>query len=161
MVSLVLGCIFQNHYNAGTVLTKQLLEDVAAGRLSAEEALVQFQIADVSDIGYAKVDHARALRQGVSEVIYGEGKTADQIRGICDAMREAGQDRILITRLSPEKAQALPEEFALDYHELAQIGILGGMPEPDGNGSIAADKQHHLACADAFFLRHGLVYYPV
>lgn len=123
------------------VRAKQLLEDVAAGRVSTEDALVQLQVADVTDIGYAKVDHARSLRQGISEVIYGEGKTADQMWGICKSMLEAGQERILITRLSSEKAQELSGVFDLHYFELARIGIIGDIPEPTGNGSVV------VACA--------------
>lgn len=120
---------------------KELLDAVAAGSLAPEDALVQFQTADVTDIGYAKVDHARALRQGVSEVIYGEGKTADQIWGICKSMIEAGQERILITRLSAEKADEIAGVFDLDYHKEARIGIIGGIPEANGNGAIV------IACA--------------
>ena len=120
---------------------KQLLDDVAAGRMTADDALVQLQTADVTDIGFAKVDHARSLRQGVGEVIFGEGKTADQIWGICKAMLEAGQKRILITRLSADKAAELSGVFDMEYHETARIGLIGGLPEPDGNGTVV------VACA--------------
>ena len=121
--------------------TKELLDAVAAGAVSAEEALVHLQTADLTDIGYAKVDHARSLRQGTGEVIYGEGKTADQIWGICKSMLEEGQERILITRLSAKKAEELAGVFDLDYHEQARIGIIGGLPKPDGNGVVV------VACA--------------
>lgn len=120
---------------------KELLEAVAAGNLNVDEALLQFQTADVTDIGYAQVDHSRAMRQGVGEVVYGEGKTADQIWGICKTMLEAGQERILITRLDSAKAQELAGVFDLDYHEAARIGIIGGLPQPNGNGTIV------VACA--------------
>ncbi len=120
---------------------KELLEAVAAGNLKVDEALLQFQTADVTDIGYAQVDHSRAMRQGVGEVVYGEGKTADQIWGICKTMLEAGQERILITRLDAAKAQELAGVFDLDYHEAARIGIIGGLPQPNGNGTIV------VACA--------------
>ena len=120
---------------------KELLEAVAAGNLNVDEALLQFQTADVTDIGYAQVDHSRAMRQGVGEVVYGEGKTADQIWGICKTMLEAGQERILITRLDAAKAQELAGVFDLDYHEAARIGIIGGLPQPNGNGTIV------VACA--------------
>ena len=120
---------------------KELLEAVAAGEVSVDDALVQVQTADMTDIGYAKVDHARTLRQGAGEVIYGEGKTADQIWGICKSMLEAGQELILITRLDAEKAAELSGVFDLDYHETARIGIIGKLPKPDGNGVIV------VACA--------------
>ncbi len=128
---------------------KQLLNKVAAGATSVDEALIQLQISDFTDIDYAKVDHARALRQGVGEVIYGESKTALQIRGICKALRDAGQERILITRLSAEKAAELSDVPNLDYHELARIGIIGGFPKPDGNGNVviasAGTSDHPVA----------------
>ncbi len=120
---------------------KDLLEAVAAGNLNVDDALLQFQTADVTDIGYAQVDHSRAMRQGVGEVVYGEGKTTDQIWGICKTMLEAGQERILITRLDAAKAQELAGVFDLDYHEAARIGIIGGLPQPNGNGTIV------VACA--------------
>lgn len=121
--------------------TKLLLDAVAAGSITADDALVQLQTADITDIGFAKVDHTRSLRQGVGEVIYGEGKTVDQIGRICKALLEAGQERILITRLSSEKAAELAGVFELDYHEIARIGIIGEAPEPDGNGTVV------VACA--------------
>ena len=121
--------------------TKEILDAVAAGTLAADEALLQFQTADLTDIGYAQVDHAREMRQGVGEVIYGEGKTADQIWGICKTMLEAGQKCIIITRLDAAKAQELAGVFDLDYHEQARIGIIGERPKPDGNGVVV------VACA--------------
>lgn len=116
---------------------KRLLEQVAAGQVTVDEAAADIKVAPFEELGYAKVDTQRGIRQGVSEVIYGEGKTAEQIAGICRAMRAAGQGRVLITRLSQDKADALHDEgFALDYHPLARVGVLGGVPQPDGNGTI-------------------------
>lgn len=115
--------------------TRALLQQVAEGSVAPDEALGQLQQAPFEDLGYAKVDHQRGLRQGVSEVIYGEGKTVDHIRGICASMREAGQDRVLITRLSAEKADQLTD-LRLHYHADSRIGIVGDMPQPDGNGTV-------------------------
>ncbi len=114
-----------------------------------------------SDLGYAKVDSDRERRQGVGEVVFGEGKTAEQIAGIIRALSQAGQKRILITRLAPAKAEKLTmilKELAADestpdkagqhreadanpkqrfsYFESASIGIWGGFPERSGNGRI-------------------------
>lgn len=92
------------------------------------------------ELGYAKVDTARAERQGVGEVVYGEGKDADQIAGICRSLMEAGQERVLITRLDARKAHDVAEllgSFAvLEYCEKARLGVVGGMPEPDGDGPV-------------------------
>jgi len=114
----------------------ELLNEVATGVTSPEDALAELHADTVSDLGYARIDNARGLRQGVSEVVYGAGKTADQIAGICHAMLGAGQRRILITRLDAEKRSLLPADLDLAYHEDAQLGIVGGIPEPDGNGTI-------------------------
>ena len=82
----------------------ELLAAVAAGEVAPEEAAGKLRTAPFSDLGFAKVDHHRGIRQGVSEVIYGEGKTPDQIADIIADMLGAGQQRVLITRLSPEAA---------------------------------------------------------
>jgi len=115
---------------------RNLLESVRNGELSVEDAALRLKAAPFEDLGYAKVDHHRALRQGVAEVIYGAGKTPEQIGGIADAMLSAGQRTILITRFSPESAAALKKRLPLDYHADARIGILGPLPEPDGIGSV-------------------------
>ena len=120
---------------------RKLLEQVASGDVTVDQALARFQTAPFSDLGYAKVDHHRALAQGVSEVIYGEGKTAGQILGICRFMESAGQKRVLITRLDSQKAQALSPDLDLEYFELPRVGLIGGMPQPDGAGYVA------VACA--------------
>ena len=120
---------------------RKLLEQVASGDVTVDQALARFQTAPFSDLGYAKVDHHRALAQGVSEVIYGEGKTAGQILGICRSVESAGQKRVLITRLDSQKAQALSPDLDLEYFELPRVGLIGGMPQPDGAGYVA------VACA--------------
>ena len=115
---------------------RTLLENVRSGALNVEDAARMLRAAPFEDLGYAKVDHHRALRQGVAEVIYGAGKTPEQIVGIADAMRRNGQSTILITRLSPESAGRIGESYPLDYHADARIGILGALPAPDGIGTI-------------------------
>ena len=114
----------------------KLLEAVQRGELSAESAALRLKCAPFEDLGYAKVDHHRALRQGVAEVIYGAGKTPRQIVGIAQSLQSAGQNVILITRLSAETAAAVHESLPLDYHSEARIGILGALPAPDGLGTI-------------------------
>jgi NCAIR mutase (PurE)-related protein len=70
------------------------------------------------------------------EVIYGAGKTPEQIIGIADVMKKNGQETILITRLSKESADIVGKAHPLAYHEQARIGIIGELPEKDGNGTI-------------------------
>ncbi len=115
---------------------KKILEAVRDGTVTVDEALLKLKTAPYEDIGYAKVDLHRKLRQGAPEVIYGAGKTPEQIAGICDTMERNGQERILITRLSPEAAAVVGRGRALDYHPDARVGILGGIPEPDGIGTV-------------------------
>ena len=120
---------------------KRLLEAVASGAVLPDDALHRLQTEPFSDLGYAKVDHARGMRQGASEVIYGESKTAGQIAGICQSMINAGQTCIMVTRLGAEKAKAVSEAVPLVYHEIPRIGVVGTAPRPDGNGYIV------VACA--------------
>ncbi|NLD05894.1 MAG: 1-(5-phosphoribosyl)-5-amino-4-imidazole-carboxylate carboxylase, partial [Synergistaceae bacterium] len=115
---------------------KQILEGVKDGRLSVEEAALKLKLAPFEDIGYAKVDMHRALRQGVAEVIYGAGKTPEQIIGIADTLRKNNRNTILITRLDKDQAAELEQTCALTYHAGARIGIIGDLPRPDGIGKI-------------------------
>lgn len=73
---------------------ESLARAVAAGELSPSELVERVRVGAVTDLGYAQVDTERGVRTGVSEVIYGAGKSAAQIAGIVDAMRRAGQERI-------------------------------------------------------------------
>ena len=116
--------------------TRALLEQVARGTLPVEEALLRLKQQPFEDLGFAKIDHHRALRQGVAEVIYGAGKTPDQIAQIAAAMLRRGQQTILITRLSPEAAARVGAQLPLEYHEMGRIGIVGSLPPPDGLGRI-------------------------
>ena len=115
---------------------KQLLEAVQNGNVPVDEALRQLKLAPFQDLGYAKVDLHRRVRQGAAEVIYGAGKTPEQIAGIADTMLQSGQKRILITRLSPEAAELVGNAMDLQYHPDARLGLIGGIPEPDGNGTV-------------------------
>ena len=100
---------------------------------------------DVADIGYAELDLSRGARCGAGEVVYGEGKTAEQIAGIVDALVATGQAHVLVTRLSAEKFSRARELLTcgveLEYRADARLAIAGGMPKTDGNGTIV------VACA--------------
>ena len=115
---------------------RTLLEGVRSGAVPVEEAVLQLKRRPFEDIGYAKVDTHRKLRQGTAEVIYGAGKTPEQIAGIAAAMRQSGQETILITRLSPEAAEEVGRSHPLRYERLARCGVIGPMPEPDGLGKV-------------------------
>lgn len=116
--------------------TRTLLELVKNGTLSVEDALLKLKQAPFVDIGYAKIDMHRKIRQGAAEIIYGAGKTPEQIAGIIKAMQQSGQNRILITRMSKDSAVYVQRDVALTYHEQARVGIVGDFPEPDGIGDV-------------------------
>ena len=107
-----------------------LLTQVRDGSISVADAALQLREAPFEDLGYARVDHHRRLRQGAAEVIYGAGKTPEQIAGIVDSLQRSGQKTVLITRMKPEAAAYLQERAALTYDAASRIGIVGPLPEP-------------------------------
>ena len=115
---------------------KHILEAVRDGDMSIDDALLKLKTKPYEDIGFAKTDLHRKVQQGIPEVIYGAGKTARQIIGIMDTMKENGQERILITRLSKEAAEVIGNSHELSYYETARIGFSGNFPAPDGIGNI-------------------------
>lgn len=115
---------------------RKILEQIANGTLSIDEALLHFKAAPFKDLGFAKPDYHRSLRQGAAEVIYGAGKTVQQIREIASVLWGNGQKTILITRISKEIADKMGTDFPFQYQEMGQIGIIGQLPEPDGKGKI-------------------------
>jgi len=118
--------------------TLQLLNEIRSGALLPEDALLKLCTAPFEDLGFANVDHHRELRQGVPEIIYGAGKTPEQIAGIVSAMIDRGQKRIIVTRLSAEFAEAVKGcvSVHMQYFETARIGVVGTIPKPDGIGNI-------------------------
>lgn len=115
---------------------KALLEAVQKGSVSVDEALLQLKQQPFEDLGYAKVDLHRKVRQGANEVIYGAGKTAEQIIGILNTMAQNGQKNILITRLDGEKAEMIGKKIPITYYENAKVAIAGEMAAPSGLGKI-------------------------
>ena len=114
-----------------------LLQNVADGRTSVEDAVLKLKTAPIRELGaYAKVDMHRGLRQGVPEVIYGAGKSPEQILGIAKAMREAGQETVLVTRMTSDAAEQLEKELPLRYDPQSRTGVIGRLPEPSGKGTV-------------------------
>lgn len=126
-----------------------LLTSVANGTVSIEDAQHALTRAPVAELGYAALDLQRGLRQGVSEVVYGAGKTAEQICGICQTLAANGQERVLVTRLDAAKAAEvqgllaglLPPGLGFSYLDVPRMGIVGEAPEPSGVGTVV------VACA--------------
>lgn len=101
----------------------QLLRRVADGSVPPEEALSHLKLEPFTDLGYAKVDLHRGVRQGAAEVIYGAGKTPEQIAGIAAAMGARGCENVLITRLSQEAAELVAQTVPLDYHPIPRLAV--------------------------------------
>ncbi len=115
---------------------RALLQDVAQGRTDVDSAVLKLREAPFEDLGFAKPDHHRALRQGIAEVIYGAGKTPEQIAAIAEALHDHGQKTVLITRMSREAAQTVGAVLPLEYDPVSRVGVVGQIPEPDGIGTI-------------------------
>lgn len=105
---------------------KSLLDDVVAGRTSIEQALSHLDSEPTESLGFAHVDHHRALRQGFPETIYGEGKSVEQILAIAGAIAARG-DGVLVTRVAPEARSALRAAFAgAEVNDVARTVLLRG-----------------------------------
>lgn len=102
------------------VRLQQLLERLVRGESSVDDALAELRVLPFADLGFAMVDHHRALRQGVSEVILGQGKTVEQIAAIAGELARHGHN-VLVTRVEADAAaevqKALPDAR---YHALAR-----------------------------------------
>lgn len=118
--------------------TLVLLKRVQSGELSPEEALVRLKAQPFEDLGYAKIDHHRVIRQGAGEVIYGAGKTSEQIIGIAQRLIADGARNILITRLTPEKAEAVCAEVDAAYDPVSRIAIAAPQEQERRGGIVVA-----------------------
>lgn len=126
-----------------------LLHQVESGQVSPEEAALALKIQPFKDLGYAKVDTHRGIRQGTAEVIYGRSKTPEQILGIVTAMAEAGGSNILITGMSEAARDAVAAVYPLDYHPIPRLGI--ALPKEQshtGNIVVAAAGTSDLFVAE-------------
>jgi len=103
---------------------RELLELVRDGDVNVDDAVATLQGLPFKDLGFATIDHHRALRQGVPEVVFGEGKTADQIVGIAAEMIRA-QTNVLVTRLDADKATLVSNVVpSLKYSPLGRTGFV-------------------------------------
>ena len=116
---------------------KQLLQSIASGRVTVDEAVTRLKRLPFEDLTYARVDHHRSLRKGFPEVIFGEGKSPEHILGIMKAMDEQ-EDTVMVTRLSPEKAGVIIAQYAsATYYREARILVhMSGSAKPASKGLI-------------------------
>ncbi len=116
---------------------KTLLQAIAEGGLSPEEGLEQLRHLPFENLGFAQVDHHRSLRQGQPEVIFGQGKTVEQIGRIMKVMADRGSN-VLVTRLEQVRAVELLAVFPqASYHDEARCLTLETAPRQErGRGTI-------------------------
>jgi NCAIR mutase (PurE)-related protein len=115
---------------------RQLLDSIASGDLSVDQAIETLRDLPYEDLGHTKVDHHRQLRNGFPEVIYGAGKTPEQIATIFTALRRRGN--VLVTRASKEAADAVKQNCpAAVYNPTARTITFEGFPLPKRNGTVA------------------------
>ncbi|MBR1669760.1 MAG: nickel pincer cofactor biosynthesis protein LarB [Butyrivibrio sp.] len=113
---------------------RELLLQIKEGNKDIDEALLALKEAPFEDMGFAKPDFHRGLRQGKPEVIYGQGKTPEQILMIAENLLGHSQEKVLITRMSQEaadyyNANKTEATATLFYHELSRVGIAYGSDE--------------------------------
>ncbi len=112
---------------------REILEAVAQGGMKVEDALQKMPLPD-TNLGFACIDHDRARRRGMPEVIYAQGKTIAQLLDIIRSLLDHKQNAFA-TRVSPEQAAAVLKEFsAAVYHEAARAITVDctELPEPAG-----------------------------
>lgn len=120
-----------------TTEATKLLEKFRAGGVSRGEVLRAFQAAPVADLGFAQVDTHRALRKGFPEVIFGAGKTPEQVLKIAGKLLEREQS-VLVTRVTSEHARSLKRKYRKAvHHELARCVTIESKPLPKRAGTIA------------------------
>lgn len=118
----------------------KLFGDVSSGNISADDAVLKLKMEPFEDLGYAKIDYHRGMRQGVSEVIFGLGKTKEQILGIVNDMLERGTKDILITRMSSEASEYLKnnlhKDIAFEYEALSKTAVINRDNDKELKGLI-------------------------
>lgn len=117
---------------------RSLLEGVRGGEIDVAQAIEALKRLPFADLGYARVDHHRALRLGMPEVILGQSKTPEQIAGIARRLIEAEQN-VLITRLAPDAAAEVSKQVPeLSYAALARVATYEHEPvKPQTTAPIA------------------------
>ena len=115
---------------------RAMLEQVAEGGMTVDDAVLKLRMEPFDDIDIAKLDSHRGLRQGIGEIIYGAGKTPEQIDKIAHTLWNDGEETILITRMSSTAADYFTDDIPFKYYEEGHIGLVGDMIKPSSEGKI-------------------------
>jgi len=130
---------------------RNLLDELRAGRVDVDDALAALRDLPFADLGYATVDHHRPLRQGAPEVIFGQGKTAEQITGVARELVRTGQN-VLVTRIDPGQAEHLAGEFPQTRYvpiaRVARIEVQPVAPLPCGTVALVCAGTADLPVAE-------------
>ena len=133
---------------------RSLLRGVAEGGITAEQAAAALRDLPFADLGFARVDHHRELRQGSCEIVYGSGKSAGQVAAIVHQLLEGNEGPVLVTRTGPEQAEAVRAEAAavgldvLDRPTCGALAILRNVPAPVGRVLVVTAGTSDLGVAE-------------
>ena len=117
---------------------RDLLDQVASGALGIDEALGRLSFEPAESLGFATIDHHRALRQGFPEVVFGEGKETEHLVAIASRIAERGEG-LLVTRLASDAAPVLSARFpAIELNAIARTAFLppAVAATPTGRGTV-------------------------
>jgi pyridinium-3,5-biscarboxylic acid mononucleotide synthase len=118
---------------------RALLDEVAAGSVEPSEAAARLVDLPFADLGFARVDHHRELRQGACEIVLAEGKTPRQVGGIVRQLLDGNEGPVLVTRADPPaRAAALAEAEAAglpaeEHEEARAVAVVRRLPPPAGD----------------------------
>jgi pyridinium-3,5-biscarboxylic acid mononucleotide synthase len=132
----------------------ELMERVAAGVLAPEEATEQLRDLPFADLGFAKVDHHRELRQGACEIVFAPRKTVEQVEGIVRQLLDGNTGPVLVTRADDEQLEvvrSLAEEagYPVDHRPRSRaIAILRNVPSPTGRVLVVTAGTSDLPVAE-------------
>jgi NCAIR mutase (PurE)-related protein len=129
-----------------------LLNGVKQGSVTPEQAALKLKLQPFEDLGYAKIDHHRQIRQGAGEVIYGQNKTPEQVVNIVKRMLDNGASDILITRMKDDAAALLAETVDYEYHPIPRVGIVNRTADRSLVGSVvvaSAGTSDMAVCEEA------------
>lgn len=117
---------------------RSILQGIKEGKIDIDHAMEELKYLPFEDLGYAKLDNHRALRNGYPEVIYCQGKAIEHIKGIVKRMMERGNRNILATRVEPDVFEAIREVTEdAEYHSLAKIAVVKRVEIPMSSHPIA------------------------
>lgn len=131
------------------VRLREILDRIERGEMSADEAIERLRVLGFEDLGFAKVDHHRALRRGFPEVVFGPGKSPEQIAGIAERLAETGQP-VLVTKTTREAYDTVVSAIAeARWHAEADAIVIGELPsERRGRAAILCAGTSDIAVAE-------------